>query len=574
MTHKFIPPHLRQYIVDQDYAKYSEVDHAVWRFIIRISIDFFEDHAYKSYLDGLNKTGISINRIPLIDDMDRKLSEFGWGAVCVRGFIPPAAFMELQSLGILPIASDMRILSHLTYTPAPDIVHEAAGHAPILADQAYADYLRKYGEVANKAISSDKDNEVYYAIRYLSDIKENPNSNSKEIKDAEKSLENAVSNVDYISEAALLSRMNWWTVEYGLIGDINNFKIYGAGLLSSVGESQSCLKKSVTKIPFSINCIKQSYNITEPQPQLFVTPDFNFLSDVLDEIKEQMAFTRGGSFALQKALEAKTVCTVQLNSNMQISGILSKYIESNNSEPCYMQFIGPVQLCRYNYQIDNHGGSYHSDGYGSAIGKVKGFNKSIYDFNDDDIKELNLIKNEVVLITFESGITINGLITNVMEKNGRILLISFSKCEVKYDNEILFSPLWGTYDMVCGETVESVYGGPADFEEYSAYMPDYSIKAINSPIKKSPSKSEILLQSMYGQVNTMLEKNCFDKTSIDLILKTLNDQYPEDWLIKMNILELANKNNEQVDGLLNEISLLIDETELGQVIKRGLNSIS
>ena len=65
------------------------------------------------------------------------------------------------------------------------------------------------------------------------------------------------------------------------------------------------------------------------------------------------------------------------NSNMQISGILSKYIESNNSEPCYIQFIGPVQLCRYNYQIDNHGGSYHSDGYGSAIGKVKGFNKSI-----------------------------------------------------------------------------------------------------------------------------------------------------------------------------------------------------
>ena len=574
MTHKFIPPHLRQYIVDQDYAKYSEVDHAVWRFIIRISIDFFEDHAYKSYLDGLNKTGISINRIPLIDDMDRKLSEFGWGAVCVRGFIPPAAFMELQSLGILPIASDMRILSHLTYTPAPDIVHEAAGHAPILADQAYADYLRKYGEVANKAISSDKDNEVYYAIRYLSDIKENPSSNSKEIKDAEKSLENAVSNVDYISEAALLSRMNWWTVEYGLIGDINNFKIYGAGLLSSVGESQSCLKKSVTKIPFSINCIKQSYNITEPQPQLFVTPNFNFLSDVLDEIKEQMAFTRGGSFALQKALEAKTVCTVQLNSNMQISGILSKYIESNNSEPCYIQFIGPVQLCRYNYQIDNHGGSYHSDGYGSAIGKVKGFNKSIYDFNDDDIKELSLIKNEVVLITFESGITINGLITNVMEKNGRILLVSFSNCEVKYDNEILFSPLWGTYDMVCGETVESVYGGPADFEEYSAYMPDYSIKAINSPITKSSSKSEILLQSMYEQVNTMLEKNCFDKTSIDLILKTLNDQYPEDWLIKMNILELANKNNEQVDGLLNEISLLIDETELGQVIKRGLNSIS
>ena len=241
MTHKFIPPHLRQFIVDQGYDRYTAIDHAVWRYIMRISIDFFKDHAHGSYLEGLEKTGISINTIPIIDDMDLKLSEFGWGAVCVRGFIPPAAFMELQSLGILPIAADMRTMAHLTYTPAPDIVHEAAGHAPILANQEYADYLRKYGKVANKAIASDKDLAVYYAIRELSDIKENPASDNKMILKAEDDLNNAIANVHYVSEAAYLSRMNWWTVEYGLIGDKNNFKIYGAGLLSSVGESHNCL---------------------------------------------------------------------------------------------------------------------------------------------------------------------------------------------------------------------------------------------------------------------------------------------------------------------------------------------
>ena len=78
--------------------------------------------------------------------------------------------------------------------------------------------------------------------------------------------------------------MNWWTVEYGLIGDIKCPQIYGAGLLSSVSESQNCLSKEVKKIPFSLDCINTSYDITEPQPQLFVTPNFEKLSEVLDEI--------------------------------------------------------------------------------------------------------------------------------------------------------------------------------------------------------------------------------------------------------------------------------------------------
>ena len=114
-------------------------------------------------------------------------------------------------------------------------------------------------------------------------------------------------------------------------------------------------------------------NVRHDLPEIAELIELCF-GDVLDEIKEKMAFMRGGSFALQKALEAKTVCTVQLNSNMQISGILSKYIEYNNSEPCYLQFIGPVQLCRYGNEIPLHGASYHSDGYGTTIGKIKNFN--------------------------------------------------------------------------------------------------------------------------------------------------------------------------------------------------------
>jgi phenylalanine-4-hydroxylase len=184
-----IPSHLKPFIVEQDYSRYTPEDQAVWRFIMRQLKSFLSEHAHESYLDGLIKTGITVDRIPEIGRIDERLEGIGWGAVAVSGFIPPAAFMEFQSLGILPIACDMRTLDHLLYTPAPDIVHEAAGHAPILANPDYAAYLRKYGEIARHAILSREDLEQYEAIRVLSDVKENPQSTPQDIAAAELRLE-------------------------------------------------------------------------------------------------------------------------------------------------------------------------------------------------------------------------------------------------------------------------------------------------------------------------------------------------------------------------------------------------
>ena len=155
---------------------------------MKISVNFFKQHADDVYLEGLKKTGITLNKIPKIKSIDKKLSKFGWRAVCVRGFIPPTAFMEFQSLKILPIAADMRNHRNITYTPAPDIVHEAAGHAPIIANKDYADYLINYGEIAVKSILSSEDMDIYYAIRELSDIKEKSNINKSDISNRENKL--------------------------------------------------------------------------------------------------------------------------------------------------------------------------------------------------------------------------------------------------------------------------------------------------------------------------------------------------------------------------------------------------
>lgn len=285
-----IPNYLKQYIVEQEYDKYTIIDHKVWKFIMDISIPFFKKYAHSSYFEGLNKTGITFNKIPSIKNMNKKMSKIGWGAVPVRGFIPPWAFMEFQSLGILPIACDMRNSEHLTYTPAPDIVHESAGHSPIIINEEYSYYLKQYGKVASKAIFSNEDKKIYYAIRKLSDLKENRETTKKQIIAAEEELKNAKKEQSTPSEATLLSRLHWWTVEYGLIGKLNEPKLYGAGLLSSVGESQNCLKSNVKKIPLTIDCIKYNYDITEQQPQLFVVKTFSDLIDILNEFEKTMAF--------------------------------------------------------------------------------------------------------------------------------------------------------------------------------------------------------------------------------------------------------------------------------------------
>ncbi len=104
---------------------------------------------------------------------------------------------------------------------------------------------------------------------------------------------------------ALLSRLHWWTVEYGLIGTLENPKIYGAGLLSSIGESVSCLEPHVKKIPYSIEAAQTAFDITTKQPQLFVCRDFQHLSDVLEEFASKMAFTVGGLEGINKAIESQ-----------------------------------------------------------------------------------------------------------------------------------------------------------------------------------------------------------------------------------------------------------------------------
>lgn len=533
-----LPKHLRRYVVAQNYEKYTPMDQAVWRFILRQLRAFLSVHAHHSYLEGLEKTGIEVERIPRIADISEKISKFGWRAIPVSGFIPPAAFMELQALSILPIASDLRTLEHLLYTPAPDIVHEAAGHAPILVNPEFAQYLKEYAQVARKAIISREDLELYEAIRDLSDCKENPNSTPAQIQAAQDKLDRVSNSISHVSEAGELSRMNWWTAEYGLIGSLDNPKLFGAGLLSSVGESKVCLSDKVRKIPLTVDCIRQGYDITEQQPQLFVTPDFKTLSKVLEEMAQNMAFRTGGLRGLKKALLAKSVTTSQWSSGVQVSGVLANVIEAPQGTPAYLQFSGPCQLSYLDAQLEGHGPTYHAQGFGSPVGLLKNHDRCLSDWDEHELHDYGFRPGHDIVLEFASGVKVEGHFQNLIRHDSKNMVLSFEKCTVTHGSKRLFEPAWGTYDMAVGAEISSVFGGAAD---RGAFGETDDFVAVQVPPRQL-TPAQRAQNEQFERLRALRESGARGPKLIETLttlLRTHDQAFVDDWLFRVEALELV-----------------------------------
>lgn len=548
-----LPKHLKSFIIDQNYDQYTAQDHAVWRAVMKQNTKYLNKVAHSSYIEGLEKTGISIEQIPSIEDMNLALEKIGWAAVTVDGFIPPSAFMEFQKHNVLVIAADIRPANQIGYTPAPDIIHEAAGHAPILADPEYAEYLRYFGEIGSKAFSSKSDYKIYEAIRHLSILKADPTTSDDKIDLAEKLLAEAIDEAGMPSEMSLIRNLHWWTVEYGLVGNINNPKIYGAGLLSSIGESKSALKYKVRKILYSLDSKDYSFDITAPQPQLFVTPDFTQLTKVLDEFANQMAVRNGGLDGIMKAIESGETASLEYSSGLQVSGTFTDVI-IHMGRPVYINTTGPTTLNYNNKMLPSEGPEDHAHGFGSPIGKIKGTLIPTRFLSDDDLNNLGIITGIMSSFTFESGIKIDGKFIKAHRKDDNLIMMTFDKCTVTHNGKTLFEPEWGQYDMAVGETITSAFSGPAD--------PDgFGLKY--DPPKEKTHKihfddNTLKLHALYQDVRDIREgKN----TSGDIseIWKKLKSQYPSEWLLPTEILELSQQTSE-----LNELSNDIKEF-LGEV---------
>lgn len=565
-----LPAHLKQFIKPQNYEDYTAINQAVWRYVMRKNVEYLSQVAHSSYLEGLRQTGISIDHIPNMYGMNRILKEIGWAAVAVDGFIPPAAFMEFQAFNVLVIASDIRQLEHIEYTPAPDIIHEGAGHAPIIANPEYAEYLRRFGEIGCKAISSAKDYEIYEAIRHLSIIKEAEDTPREEIEAAEKKVDELQNDVREQSEMAQIRNLHWWTVEYGLIGTLENPKIYGAGLLSSIGESAWCMTNKVKKIPYTIEAANQDFDITKPQPQLYVTPDFAHLSSVLEEFAHKMALRVGGLEGLKKLIHSRNLGTIELSTGIQISGKFSRVIEFEG-KPIYFQTTGETALASREKELVGHGTQNHPDGFGSPVGKLKGINLAIEDMSPRDLRAYDIYEGETINFEFEGGIVVKGeIITGTRNLQGKVILISLTNCTVTYKDEILFKPEWGNFDMAIGKEVVSAFAGPADAHSFDLITHKTSSTTIKS--KKTPEREE--LESLYEAVRN-IRKGENTKFSLDAAFELLKKYHPSDWLLSVEIFELAFGHDEKLAARVLEHleNLKTKRQNISHLIDGGINLV-
>jgi phenylalanine-4-hydroxylase len=524
-----VPEHLRRFVVEQDYDEYDAVDQAVWRFVLLQLSSRLGGRAHPAYQRGLAATGISVDYIPSIAEMNEKLARFGWGAVCVDGFIPPRAFQEFQAAGLLPIAAEIRTRAHLVYTPAPDIIHEAAGHAPILPDPTYAAYLRRIGEVGASAFTLPEDHAVHDATHLLSEVKEDPSATPEQVAAADAALERALAAAGRVSEAARLSRLYWWTAEYGLVGSPSDYRLYGAGLLSSLGESHSCHAPTVRKIPLDEACLEVAYDITRPQPQLFVAPSFEALHGVLDRVEQTLAKHRGGAFALASALSSAELATVRFDSGARVFGVL-RGVTGEPNAPALLEFEGPAALALDGAIIPGHGADRYPDGFTLPVGRLA--SGESLDSLSAPALERRTDGERRLRFDFARGAKVSGRFERALSReDGRTLIVELSDAVLEVTGVLRHFPHFSL--LAAGEFVTAEAG----VRDPSFHAPTQPPK-VKVPRPRQLNLAERTLGLWYERVRSVRAAgNTQAEQLFAEVERALAKDYPREWLLRFVMLE-------------------------------------
>ncbi len=536
----------------QDYARYTAIDQAVWRFVLLQTHARLKATAHAAYAEGLGQTGISAQRIPRIDAMDEHLAPFGWGAVCVDGFIPPRAFQELQSLSLLPIAADMRTAEHLVYTPAPDIIHEAAGHAPILPDPTYAAYLRRIGAAGARAFTLPEDTAVDRAIYALSEIKEQPSATPEQVACVELALSTARAGVRRVSEAARLSRLYWWTAEYGLVGTPTDYKLYGAGLLSSLWESFACHDPKVRKPPLTAAAGEVDYDVTRPQPQLFVTPSFEKLHDVLDAVVRELPSVQGGEVALQEALAAREVATLTLAGSLRLIGVVSRRLTS----------AGQSTLLTV------------SGGARAELGAARAQADVVHVVLGDSRAALQQLRPGRIDVTLAHGIRLRGELSRIDLAEGRATALLVMSSGELYAASVLDEQLLPGHVVALAEAALGAHAGaPSDFFPETE-LPD----ALVPKSQTVPPRDRELLglyETALGALRSSLGSDVVPV--FERVHRELCRHFEHDWLLRWNLLDSLQKlslQGEVASELRRELEQLEVYYQYRQPIASGLSYLA
>ncbi|MCZ8132405.1 MAG: phenylalanine 4-monooxygenase [Steroidobacteraceae bacterium] len=233
------------YTVEQDCAAYTPEEHAVWRDLYRRQVGLVERYAAPEFLAGVRALGVAADRIPSLAETSSRLGErTGWRLVAVPGLIPEAHFFAHLAARRFPVTVWIRTREELDYLVEPDLFHDFFGHVPLLANPVFADFLQAYGRRGPEA--------------------------------------------ERLGGLKMLARLYWYMVEFGLIRTPAGLRAYGAGMLSSAGETVYCIEdprpsrlafdlERVMRTDYLIDDYQRTYFVVDGYEQLFeavLTTDF------------------------------------------------------------------------------------------------------------------------------------------------------------------------------------------------------------------------------------------------------------------------------------------------------------
>lgn len=228
---------------EQSWDLYTPEDHAVWSLLYERRMKELRRTGSRVFLEGAAAIGLRADSVPDLEDVNRRLAALtGWAAVPVVGFIPARRFFECLAERRFPTTVSVRPREQLDYLPEPDIFHDVFGHVPLHADPVFADFLQGFGEVAARAESEE--------------------------------------------DVRRMARLFWFTVEFGLVREDGEVKVYGSGLISSHGDAANALGPECDRRPFSLHAVMdQHFEIDRFQDVLFVVESFDQLFEAVDQAK-------------------------------------------------------------------------------------------------------------------------------------------------------------------------------------------------------------------------------------------------------------------------------------------------
>lgn len=220
----------------QVYSNYTGEDFNVWALLFERQMRHLESRASGLYLEALQQIGFSAGKIPDFEETNRKLmAATGWQLCVARELVPQDEFFRLLAQRIFPATCWLRTMEELDYLEEPDMFHDVFGHAPLLMHPDYAAFMEAFGKLA---------------LQWL----------------------------DHPDALRQLSAVYWFTVEFGLLREAGQVKVFGAGILSSVGETAHALSDRPARLCFDLLRMMQvAYRTDVLQERYFVIDSFEQL---------------------------------------------------------------------------------------------------------------------------------------------------------------------------------------------------------------------------------------------------------------------------------------------------------